>query len=125
VNEAQAYYNEITERAEGQSQQIIKGAEAYREEKIAIATGDAARFISIYNEYQDDADITIRRIYLETMERIMGDVDKVLIDNRLGGTGAVPYLSLNELVRERTRLSSDDLPAASSATTTDPQGVTQ
>ena len=130
VNEAQAYYNEITERAEGQAQQIIKGAEAYREEKIALATGDAARFISIYTEYQDAADITTRRIYLETMERIMGGVDKVLIDNRLGGTGAVPYLSLNELVRDRQRLNAEDLPstsptAAPSATSTDPQGVTQ
>jgi len=101
VNEAQAYYNEITQRAEGQAQQIIKAAEAYREEKIAIANGDASRFLAVYEEYLNAEVVTTRRIYLETMERIMRGMDKVLIDSALGGGGsnAVPYLSLNELLK--------------------------
>jgi membrane protease subunit HflK len=98
VNEAQAYFNEITQRAEGDAQRIIKAAEAYKEEKIAIATGDAQRFIAVYDQYVAAKDVTTRRMYLETMERIMKGMDKVLIDDAVGG-GAVPYLSLNELTR--------------------------
>jgi membrane protease subunit HflK len=99
VNEAQAYYNEITNRAEGDAQRIIKAAEAYKEEKIAVANGDAQRFLAVYEQYRTAQDITARRIYLETMERILRDMDKVLIDSTLSGTGAVPYLPLNELLR--------------------------
>ena len=100
VNEAQAYYNEITKRAEGEAQRIIKDAEGYKAEKIAIAKGDAARFISVYDQYLLSKDITMRRIYLETMEKVMQGMNKVLVDvpGATGG-GAVPYLSLNELIR--------------------------
>jgi membrane protease subunit HflK len=98
VNEAQAYYNEVTQRAEGQAQQIIKQSEAYRAEKIALATGDAQRFISVYNQYVKAKEITERRLYLETMEHIMQGMNKVLIQNPEGQGGAVPYLSLNELL---------------------------
>jgi len=102
VNEAQAYFNEITNRAEGDAQRIIKSAEAYKEEKIAVANGDAQRFISVYEQYRAAKDITTRRIYLETMERVLRGMDKVLIDTRLGN-GAVPYLSLNELLRRENQ----------------------
>jgi len=98
VNEAQAYYNEVTQRAEGQAQQYIKQAEAYRAEKIALATGDAQRFVSVYDQYVKAKDITERRLYLETMERIMHDMNKVLIQNPGSAGGTVPYLSLNELM---------------------------
>ena len=99
VNEAQAYYNEVTNKAAGEAQRIIKSAEAYKEEKIAIAKGDAQRFISVYDQYVQAKDITTRRIYLEAMERIMKGIDKVLIDSSMGSGGAVPYLSLNELLK--------------------------
>jgi modulator of FtsH protease HflK len=100
VNEAQAYYNEVTNRAEGEAQRIIKNAEGYKAEKIAIAKGDAQRFISVYDQYLLAKDITMRRIYLETMEKVMQGINKVLVDvpGATGG-GAVPYLSLNELLR--------------------------
>ncbi len=100
VNEAQAYYNEVTKRAEGEAQRIIKNAEGYKAEKIAIAKGDAQRFISVYDQYLLAKDITMRRIYLETMEKVMQGINKVLVDvpGATGG-GAVPYLSLNELIR--------------------------
>jgi membrane protease subunit HflK len=100
VNEAQAYYNEVTQRAEGQAQQIIKAGEGYKAEKVAIATGDAQRFLSVEEEYAKNKTLTERRIYLETMSKILHDMNKVLVDNALGGAGTVPYLSLNELLKK-------------------------
>jgi modulator of FtsH protease HflK len=98
VNEAQKYFNNITQDAEGRAQKTIKAAEAYREQKIAIATGDAQRFLSVYQQYKQSKDITERRIYLETMEQIMRNMRKILIEPS-AGSGAVPYLPLNELLR--------------------------
>jgi membrane protease subunit HflK len=98
VEEAKAYFSEVTQRAEGQAQQIIKGAEAYKEQTIAIASGDAKRFLSVYEQYALNKELTTRRIYLETMEDILGGIDKVLIDS--GDGGALPFLSVNELLRQ-------------------------
>jgi len=102
VNEAQSYFNQALQSAEGQAQQFIKEGEAYKEQKIAIATGDAQRFISVYDQYKLAKTITERRIYLETMEVIMRNMRKVLIDSNGSGSGsgAVPYLPLNELLRQ-------------------------
>ncbi len=98
VNEATAYLNEVVQRAEGESQRIIKDAEGYREQKIAIASGEAQRFLSVYEQYVKEKNVTTRRIYLETMRAIMAGMDKVLIDNRVGGgSGVVPYLPLDSL----------------------------
>ncbi len=100
VNEAQAYFNEVTERAKGQAQRLIKEAEAYKAEKIAVAQGEARQFISVYDQYVANKDVTTRRMYLETMEYVLRGMGKVLIDKSVGaGGGAVPYLSLNELIR--------------------------
>ena len=90
VNEATAYLNEVVARAEGEAEKIVNEAEGYKEQKIALATGEAQRFLSVYAEYLQQKDVTRRRIYLETMKVIMRDMDKVLIDNRRGGSGAVP-----------------------------------
>lgn len=98
INEAQAYFNEITQRAEGQAQRIIREGEGYKEEKIAIATGEADRFLSVFEQYRSNPSLTQRRMYLETMEEVLKGMDKVLIDES-AGTGAVPYLSLNELTK--------------------------
>jgi membrane protease subunit HflK len=97
VNEAQKYFNRVTQDAQGQAQKTIKAAEAYKEQKIAIATGDAQRFLSVYQQYKQAKDITERRIYLETMEQIMQNMRKILID-RGASSGVVPYLPLNELL---------------------------
>jgi modulator of FtsH protease HflK len=97
VNESRAYFNQVTQRAQGEAQQIIKAAEAYREEKIAIAQGDAQRFILVYDQYRLNPTITNRRIYLETMEKLMANMNKVLLDGAPGG--AVPYIDLNEILR--------------------------
>jgi modulator of FtsH protease HflK len=100
VNEAQAYYNEVTQRAEGVAQQIVKGAEAYKEQTVAIATGNAQRFISVLTQYQKAKEITQRRIYLETMEQVLKGMNKVLVGTK-NGTGTLPYLSLNELLKQQ------------------------
>ena len=100
VNEAQAYYNEVTQRAEGLAQQIIKGAEAYKEQTVAVATGNAQRFLSVLTQYEKAKEITQRRIYLETMEQVLKGMNKVLV-GRQSGTGTLPYLSLNELLKQQ------------------------
>jgi membrane protease subunit HflK len=97
-NEARADYNRITQQAEGEAQRIIKEAEAYRDQKIALAEGDAQRFIAVYEQYKQAETITERRIYLETMEQIMQNMRKVLVDPR-AGSGTVPYLPLDQLLR--------------------------
>src|SRR5262249_60736390 len=85
--------------SDGKAQQTIKQAEAYKDQKIAVAAGDAQRFLSVYEQYKQNKDITERRIYLETMEQLMRNMRKILIEPG-AGSGAVPYLPLNELLRQ-------------------------
>ncbi|MGH6893079.1 MAG: FtsH protease activity modulator HflK [Dongiaceae bacterium] len=99
VNEAQAYFNKVTQEAEGQAAQLVRQAEAYRAEKIALADGDAQRFLSVYEQYRRNPDLTSRRLYLETIEGIMEKMNKVLIDTSAGG--AVPYLPLDQLLKQQ------------------------
>ena len=126
VNEAQAYYNEVTNKAEGEAQRIIKNGEGYKAEKIAIAKGDAQRFISVYDQYLLAKDITMRRIYLETMEKVMQGMNKVLVDvpGATGG-GAVPYLSLNELIRRGQARPAAPAQTAPVGSTGDSMGASQ
>ena len=81
-NEAEAFANDILPRARGDAERILQEAQAYRQEVVALADGDAQRFISVYNEYVKAQDVTIRRIYLETMEDVLRDMNKVVIDGR-------------------------------------------
>ena len=97
VNEAQAYANRIVPEAKGEAAQIREGAEAYRQRVIAEADGAAQRFISVYKEYEQAKDVTRQRIYLETMEGLMSNMNKVIVDD--AGEGVVPYLPLPELRR--------------------------
>ena len=90
VNEATAYSNQVTQQALGQASQIKNQAEGYRSEKVAIASGDTQRFTQIYEQYKQNPGVTSRRLYLETLEQIMGNMNKVLIDTSQGGSGAVP-----------------------------------
>ncbi len=99
-NEAKAYANQVIPEARGDAARIIQEAEAYRERTVADAEGEADRFIKIYNEYKLAPDVTRQRMYLETMERVFSNMDKVIIDNNVGGGGVVPYLPLNELNRQ-------------------------
>jgi membrane protease subunit HflK len=99
INEAQGYLNQVTQRAQGQSEQILKAADAYKAERINQAQGDAQRFLLIYQQYLQNKDITTRRIYLDTMETILGNVNKVLIGKDSMRTGVLPYLSLDAVTK--------------------------
>jgi membrane protease subunit HflK len=98
INEAQAYYNEVTQKAAGSAERVVKEAEAYKQEKVAIAEGEAQRFISLHEQYALARDITRRRLYLETMEKILGEMNKVLVEGGATASGTVPYLPLTELL---------------------------
>jgi len=98
-NEAQAYANDVIPRARGEAQKILQAAEAYKKEVVAKAEGEASRFVSIYNEYAKAKAVTQERMYLETMERVLADIDKVIIDKN-SGSGVVPYLPLPELKKK-------------------------
>jgi modulator of FtsH protease HflK len=95
-NEARTYAGRIVPEARGKAAQFIQAAEAYREQTVAEATGQTARFNKIYEEYKKAPDVTRQRLYLETMERVFGGTDKILLDSS-GQGGVVPYLPLPEL----------------------------
>jgi membrane protease subunit HflK len=99
-NEAQTYANRVVPEARGRAAQITQAAEAYREQTVAEATGQTSRFIKVYDEYKKAPEVTRQRLYLETMERVLGGTEKYIIDSGgSGGGGVVPYLPLNELQR--------------------------
>ena len=102
-NEAQAYANRVVPEARGRVAQIIQAAEAYREQTVAEATGQTSRYLKIYDEYKKAPQVTRQRMYLETMERLFGGTDEVILDSGVGqgGSGVVPYLPLNELSTRR------------------------
>ncbi len=99
-NEAEAYANDVIPRARGEAAKILQAAEAYKKEVVAKAEGEASRFVSIYNEYVKAKEVTQERMYLETMEKVLADIDKVIIDKN-SGSGVVPYLPLPELTKKK------------------------
>ena len=100
INEAQTYANTVIPGAKGRVAQITQAAEAYRSQTVAEAIGQAARFDKIYEQYKKAPDVTRERMYLETMERVLGGSDKVIVDQGAAGTGVVPYLPLTELGKQ-------------------------
>ena len=99
-NEAEAYANDVIPRARGEAQKILQAAEAYKKEVVAKAEGEASRFLAIYNEYKMAKEVTQERMYLETMEKVLADIDKVIIEKN-AGSGVVPYLPLPELSKKK------------------------
>ncbi|SNY94337.1 protease FtsH subunit HflK [Cohaesibacter sp. ES.047] len=99
-NEAQAYANKVVPEAEGQAAQILEAANAYREQTVAEARGQADRFSKVLSEYEKAPEITRKRLYLETMEKVMGQSEKIIMDSNGEGSGVVPYLPLNELTKK-------------------------
>jgi len=105
---AEAFANERLAEARGEVAQIVQDAEAYRAQVVNDAKGEAARFNAILDEYAVAPEVTRKRMYLETLEQVLGDVDKIIIDSEAtggsgGGQGVVPYLPLNELRRQTSR----------------------
>lgn len=99
-NEADAYANQVLANARGEAAALVEQAEGYRAQAVNAAEGEAARFNSVYDEYVKAPDVTRRRMYLETMERVLGRVNKVILDQPAGsGQGVLPYLPLEGLAR--------------------------
>ena len=95
VNEAQAYREDILPKARGEARKTIEAATAYREERIRVARGDSERFLEILQEYQRAPDVTRERLHLEALEKVLPQVDKVVI-TRDGQSGVLPFLPLRE-----------------------------
>ena len=123
-NEAEAYRNDIVPKARGAAAAIKQEAEAYRQEIIARSQGDADRFTSVYRAFTAAQDVTLQRLYLETMEEILKNSNKVIISKSAEGAGGVlPYLPLPALGANET--TSAPAPAGSGAAQapTSPPGV--
>jgi membrane protease subunit HflK len=101
-NEAESYRNSILPDARGQAVKLVQDSEAYKQEIVARSQGDAERFLSVYTAYQAAPEVTTRRLYLETMEEVLRNTSKVVIDkDAQSASGVVPYLPLPELRRSQ------------------------
>jgi membrane protease subunit HflK len=94
INEAETHRNDVIPKTRGEVESIIKEAEGYRETVIANAEGEAINFAKIYNEYKKNPSLTRKRIYLETMEEVMENVDKIIVDEKVGSR-VLQHLELN------------------------------
>lgn len=96
-NEAEAYRNEILPKARGEAAQRLQNAQAYKEAVVNKAQGDADRFVSVYNAYKGGKEVTLKRLYLETMEDVLNNSNKVIVDPSPKGSNVLPYLPLDRL----------------------------
>jgi membrane protease subunit HflK len=116
-NQAEAYREDILPRARGQAIQLQQEAQGYKDSVIARSTGDAERFNQVLMAYRTGEDVTKRRIYIETMEEIMQSANKIILDQQQGEQGVVPFLPLNELTRQGQATSrQNNAPAAATTT---------
>jgi len=99
TNEAQLYANRVVPEARGEASQITQASEAYRDRTVAEAKGQASRFNQVYEAYKLAPDITRQRMYLEAMSDILSGAEKIIIDEKSGGNGVVPYLPLDQFMR--------------------------
>ncbi len=102
VEEANKYSNRILGAARGEAAQILEDAAGYKNRVVEESKGEAQRFISVYNEYSKAPEVTRKRLFLETMEKVLGDSDKVIVEQG-SGQGVIPYLPLPEINKKRTQ----------------------
>lgn len=100
-NEAESFRNDIIPRARGEAERMVAEAQGFRDSQTARARGEAGRFTAVLTAYNQAQDVTMRRIYLETMEDILRRNPMVLVDDRL--QGIVPYLQLGADGQSRPR----------------------
>jgi len=115
-NEAQTYANRIVPEARGNAAKILQGAEGYKQQAVAEAKGQTSRFLQVYEQYKKAPDVTRERLYLETIERIFANSDKVIVDQGASAPGVVPFLPLPDLRRA---------PAAQTPSSSQTQGGTR
>jgi membrane protease subunit HflK len=97
INEANTYRNQVVPRAKGEAASIVQRAEGYKATTVARAKGDTQRFDQVYEQYNKAKDITAERLYLETIEEVLRNVTKVMVDRNGTATGVLPYLPLPDL----------------------------
>ena len=100
INEAEAYRNEIIPLARGEAKQIIEEAKAYKVKIIKSAEGEAIRFNNLYREYEKAPQVTRERLYIETVESVLANTSKVMID--VEGGNNLLYLPLDKLMDSRS-----------------------
>lgn len=100
-NEAETYRNDIVPRARGEAQKMMQDAEAYKAAVTSKAEGDAARFSSVYAAYAQSKDVTQKRLYLETMQEIMKNSRKIIVDSK-NGVPVMPYMNLDQNKAEKS-----------------------
>jgi membrane protease subunit HflK len=116
-NEAEAYANDIIPRAQGQAARKLEEANAYKEQVIAEANGEASRFDQIYTAYKKAPEVTRKRLYLESLESVLGNSSKVMVDVK--GSNNLLYLPLDKIINQKTPDTIDiTRPSASDATAT-------
>ena len=118
--EARQYANTLLGNARGQAAQVRENAAAYKNRVVQEAQGEAARFVSVYNEYAKAPEVTRKRLYLETMEQVIGGSQKVIVDPGTSGSGVVPYLPLPAL---QGKPAGGADAASNTSTTTTPSGA--
>jgi len=97
IREAEGYARDVVPRARGQVAAVVHAATAYRDERIALAEGEAERFIQILEEYRKAPAVTRQRLFLETIERVLAGTEKFIIDPAVGGN-LMPFLPLGDLI---------------------------
>lgn len=100
-NEAEAYRNEVLPKARGEAARLVQDAEAYESAVLNKAQGDAKRFLSVYGAYKSGREVTVKRLYLETMEEILKKSNKVILDPSQKGGNVLPYLPLDKLQKTK------------------------
>jgi membrane protease subunit HflK len=115
--EAEAYANKRLGDARGQSAEITERALGYKQQVVAEAEGESQRFTSVLAEYEQAEDVTRKRLFLETMERVLGESSKIILDDETSGQGVLPYLPLDQLQRNRSSRAPDQGSGAASAPT--------
>jgi membrane protease subunit HflK len=101
INEAEQYRNQQFRLADGEAAKLVEDANAYKSRVVAEAEGEAARFLSVYEQYKNAQGVTRERIFLETMEQILGQTNKVILESGGNGQGVIPYLPLPEVQRRQ------------------------
>lgn len=120
-NEAEAYANDVIPRARGQAARLVEEAEGYRQRSIDQALGDASRFKQILSEYRQAPGVTRERLYLESMEEILRNANKVIVDSKRGNN--VFYLPLDKLSREQERATAGQKAEPAARSESAPQGT--
>ncbi len=108
INQAEAYRSDIVPRARGEAEKVKLDAQAYRDQVQREAEGEAQRFIQVYNAYRQSSDLTSKRMYIETMQQIVKNSNKVYLDGKSAGN-ALPFLPLQDLMNKRNANAADSV----------------